>query len=776
MRQGLDAPGRPGITPTWSSSAKDTVGTSLRSSRTWFTIGYGIVNEVFYPHVDTPQIRDLGFIVADGNGFWIEVKRMDSYSVKSPQAGIPAYTIEHTHERFRLRLRICPDPYRDALLIDADLEGEGLSLYALLAPHVGDDGADNRAWVDPDGTHVALCAQRGESALALLACDHDGSDAVRRASCGYVGVSDGWQDFDRNGRMTWSYPAAGPGNVALLAELPPRARLALAFAADPMGAATLARASLVMPFDHAWLSHVEDWRAWHERARSRSTWIERLDAPVRAEVEVSAMVLKCHEDKVFRGATVASMSTPWGQSRSDSGGYHLVWSRDLVETALGLLAVGSHGDARAILQYLVATQTHDGHWYQNQWLNGVPFWQRIQLDEAGFPILLASALAQRDALGDSRVEEMVKRAATFIAREGPVTGQDRWEEDAGLNPFTLAVCISALVCAAAFLDGPARTYALELADAWNAQIERWTFVDGYYVRTTPPEALDLRSAVRGRVPIKNRPADSDSAPAARVVGLEFLQLVRMGLRKADDPRVVQTVKVVDALLKVDTPNGAAWHRYPDDGYGEHADGSPFDGTGIGRAWPLLAGERGHYACSLGEDAAPYLEAMMKMGSACGMIPEQVWESEAIPERMLYPGRPSGSANPLVWAHAEFIKLCASTALGHAFDRPEAVWERYGGKAPDPPWQTWRFSHPRTFMKAGKVLRIEVQAPASVHYSTDGWATAADLQTHDTDLGIHLADLPTAGLEPGSRIAFTFHWPGSGNWEGTNFAVVVGAPT
>ncbi|MHB8140614.1 MAG: glycoside hydrolase family 15 protein [Vulcanimicrobiaceae bacterium] len=779
----LDAPGAPGGGPTWASSAKDTVGTSLGPSRLWFTLGYGILNEIFYPHVDIPQTRDFGFIVADGKGFWVEVKRENSYTVRGPEPGIPAFTIEHTHKRFHLLLRVTPDPYRDTLLIDARLTGEGLSLYALLAPHLGDGGSDNHAWNGRHATHTALYAQREGYALALLASDEDGNDAILRGSCGYVGTSDGWQDFNRNGAMRWSYPSAGPGNVALMAELPAHVRLALGFGSTPIGAGTHAHASLVGPFDQAWSSQIEAWQSWHQAARARSEWIDTLDDAVQAEVDISAMVLKVHEDKVFHGATVASLSTPWGQSTSNSGGYHLVWTRDLVETAMGLLAVGSHDDARAILKYVVSTQTPDGHWYQNQWLRGEPFWRGIQLDEAGFPILLASALAERDGLDGCEVAEMVRLAASYIAREGPITQQDRWEEDAGLNPFTLAVCISALVCAAPFLEAKASAYALELADMWNAQVEAWTFVrggdlakrfsvTGYYVRTTPPAALDLRSAVRGTVPIKNRPAGSDSASAVQMVGLEFLQLVRMGLRSPDDPHIQQTVKVADGLLKVETPSGAAWHRYPGDGYGEHADGAPFDGTGIGRAWPLLAGERGHYACAAGESIAPYVSAMMAMSSTGGMIPEQVWDTDPIPERGLYPGRPSGSANPLVWAHSEFIKLCASGVLGHAFDRPNAVWERYGGRIPDSPRRSWRFQHPRSTLTAGKQLRLEVKAPARIRYTTDDWKTFTDCDTVDTGLGIYIADLPTSRLKASARAIFTFYWIDTNNWEGRNFEVVV----
>jgi glucoamylase len=778
-----DAPGAPGIPPTWSSSAKDTVGTGLRSSRIWFTIGYGIVNEVFYPHVDVPQIRDLGFIVADDNGFWAEVKREQRYTIASPAPGIPAYEIRHDHDRYQLRLRICTDPIRDALLIESDLDSDGLFLYVLLAPHLGNNGHDNYARIEHRAGHSILTATRNENALALVALGEDGRDAFSRASCGYTGFSDGWQDFHHNGRMAWTYPQAGPGNVALLGELPAKARIALAFERDAAGAAALARASCVAPIEHRWNIQQEDWTAWHATVHRRCGWWGSFDASLQDEAQISSMVLKTHEDRVFRGAMVASLSTPWGQSHDDSGGYHLVWTRDLVESALALLAIGAQDEARSLLQYLIATQTDDGHWYQNQWLNGQAFWTGIQLDETAFPILLAAALEERDLLAGCEVREMIQHAASYIARHGPVTEQDRWEEDPGLNPFTLAVCIAALVCAAPFLSDEARMYALELADTWNCHIEPWTYVsdtelaraldvDGYFVRTAPPEALTSRLAMRGSIAIKNRPSAQGEEPISYVVGLEFLQLVRMGLRSAQDQRIQSSVRVADALLKVDTPNGPAWHRYPGDGYGEHADGRPFDGTGHGRAWPLLTGERGHYACAAGEDPVPYLHAMAKMTSTLGMIPEQIWDSNPIPEHMLYPGRPTGSAMPLVWAHAEFIKLCASTWMKRPFDRPELVWKRYGGVVPDPPWASWRFNHKRTTMLARKVLRIEVLEPARVHFSTDGWRTVLDLDTHDTSLGVYVVDLPTATLMPGTHVTFTFYWPKANRWEGVDFDVLV----
>jgi glucoamylase len=230
--------------------------------------------------------------------------------------------------------------------------------------------------------------------------------------------------------------------------------------------------------------------------------------------------------------------------------------------------------------------------------------------------------------------------------------------------------------------------------------------------------------------------------------------------------------LADAILKVDTPNGPVWHRYNDDGYGENADGTPFDGTGIGRGWPLLVGERGHYALQAGEPVEPYLETMCRMSSMGGMIPEQVWDTDDIPEMHLYLGQPSGSAMPLVWAHAEYLKLLAGMTDGVPIDRPKPVWERYHGERPEVPWFSWRFNQQIRSMPQGKRLRIETRAAARVHWTRDGQPDWIDSETRYTGLGIHVVDLPTAGLTPGMAVVFTFYWLDSERWEGSDFTVLV----
>ena len=767
----MHAFGAPGLPPTWASSVKDLVGCAVGPARLWFTVGSGIVTEVYFPRVDIPQIRDLGFIVADDAGFWVEVKRLGSYRTVMPHAGVPALEIAHVHSRFELRLRIAPDPQRDVLLIEVTLQGDAaLRPYALLAPHLGGTGRDNVGEAANHHGRRVLWADQGPFGLALAAVDPTQRDAWGAASAGYVGASDGWQDFSRNGRMTWRFDTAGPGNIALIGELPRHSTLGLGIASSRESAATLAISSLCQRFDDVWESHVDAWHAWQRQLESAPD----LPPNVQDQLAISAMVLRVHQDKTYPGAMVASLSVPWGDSHDDVGGYHLVWPRDLVESAGALFALGALAQARDILRYLIATQLQAGNWAQNQWLGGKSYWQGSQLDEAAFPVLLAAALAERNALGGIEVTDMVARAIGFVCGNGPATEQDRWEEDAGINAFTVSTCVAALVCGARWLAPPAREWALRIADDWNARIEAWTAVRdtplarllgvaGYYIRIAPPPDTDGARHLDRILPIKNHRCDPN-IPADSQVATDFLHLVRLGLRDAHDPLVLDTLKVVDAQLKVDTPAGAAWHRFTGDGYGEHADGRPFDGAGIGRAWPLLTGERGHYELAAGRDPLPWLVAMAAMVGRCGLMPEQVWDAAPLGDRLLEPGKPTGSAMPLVWAHAEFIKLVASRALGRPFDRPEALWQRYAGRRPEPAQALWSPRFPISEIRVGQVLWLCLPRPARVRHGT------GDVATTDSGVGLHVAPLPTSEMAAGAVIAFTLYWVDTATWEGVEYRV------
>ncbi len=801
MTSGTFAPGWPGSPARWTSSAKSGVGTSLSAaSHVWFTLSHGIVNEVYYPRVDQACTRDMGLVVTDGQEFFSEEKRHARSVVTCLAAGVPAYRLVNDCDagRYRIEKEILTDPLRDCLLQETlfvPLEGalSDYRLYVLLAPHLANCGAGNTAWVgDYKGTPM-LFARRGDITLAL-AC----SVAWLRLSVGFVGNSDGWQDLSRHKTMAWSYGRAENGNVALTGEIDlaaggGRFALALGFGRDASEAGNRALASILHGFDLAKNQYIGEWQAWQD---SLLALLDRRDRETRP-YRVSTAVLRTHEEKGFPGGLIASLSVPWGFARGDEdlGGYHLVWPRDLVEAGGALLAAGAHNDVLRILNYLQVTQEADGHWPQNMWLDGEPYWDGIQMDETAFPILLVD-LARREKLMDAaqtaRFWPMVRRAAGFLARNGPSTEQDRWEEDSGYSPFTLAVEIAAMLAAADMADSAGEravaAYLREISDTWNASIEQWTYVrgtdlagqvgvDGYYVRIAPREVSEAASPLSGFVQIKNKPGGQSRAPVTRIVSTDALALVRFGLRSATDPRIVNTVRIIDALLKVETPSGPCWHRYNDDGYGEHADGEPFDGTGIGRVWPLLTGERAHFELAGGAilEAERLSQSMAGFANEGGMISEQVWDGPDIPQKELFCGRPSGSAMPLVWAHAEYIKLLRSLRDGHVFDTPSHTVRRYQVEKQGSPFVIWRFNHRCRVIPAGLTLRLEFLAPARVRWSPDGWRSIRDADTVDTGLGVHVADLSTAGLAPGSLLRMTFFWTASGQWEGRDYEVQIMEP-
>jgi glucoamylase len=263
--------------------------------------------------------------------------------------------------------------------------------------------------------------------------------------------------------------------------------------------------------------------------------------------------------------------------------------------------------------------------------------------------------------------------------------------------------------------------------------------------------------------------------ATHTVSPGVLALVRFGLRVTDDPRVRDTMKIVDGMLKVETPSGAMWHRYNGDGYGEHDGGAPFDGTGVGRGWPLLIGERARYELAAGraEGAQRFMGTLESFATEGGLIPEQVWDGFDLREHDLHFGHPSGSAMPLLWAHAEYLKLRCSLSDGRVFDLPPQTVRRYLAERTASTRVVWGFNDKIRSMPSGSTLRIEALFPAIIHWTGDDWTTVRDTSTRDIGLGIHVTDLATDGLPTGGRVRFTFYWPHVDRWEGTDFVVRVG---
>ncbi len=783
-----DAPGGPGLAPRWTSSDKSGVGTALSpTSQVWFTISHGVLNEVYYPRVDAACTRDFGLIVTDGQpgGLFAEEKRDTATVIATIEEGVPAYCLANTHKAFRIDKRIVTDPRYSVLLqrVAFTPGRPGLRLFALLAPHLVNGGAHNTAWLGEYKGDLMLFAEGDGTSLAL-AC----STGWAARSVGFVGESDGWTLLHRDGVLRAQYERAANGNVALTGEivLPDSgvAVLALGFGRSWSEAAFRARAGLLGKFEAAEKDYSAAWRAWQATLRPLTG-----ASTTHHTYKISTAVLRCHDSPSFPGGLIASLSIPWGYNKGDDdlGGYHLVWPRDLVETAGGLLAAGALVDARRVLDYLRIIQLPDGGWTQNCWLDGTPYWRGVQMDECAFPILLVDMCRRHGALPDDEVADywpMVRAAAAFVLRHGPVTGQDRWEEDGGYTPFTLAVEIAGLLVAAELAEeaGEPALGALcrDTADAWNEAIESWCFapgspparaagVSGHYVRIAPDIPGTAAADVRGSIAIKNRPPEKTNFAADLILSPDALALVRFGLRRADDPRMVATVAVIDATLRRELPAGPCWYRYNEDGYGEHEDGRAFDGTGIGRLWPLLTGERAFYELAAGrpDEARRLLATMEGLTSDGFMMPEQVWDSPAVPSRELYLGRPTGGAMPLVWAHSEHIKLCRSLADGAVFDCPPQTLARYAEGGTPARVQPWRPDWKAATVAAGRVLRLDLAEPTQVTWSADGWATSATVSTTDTGVGLHVAELDVSAFPPGREIRFRAG--------GEHSAVIVEAP-
>ncbi len=646
-----DAPGWPGIPPRWTSSAKSGVGTALSPvSRVWFTLSHGILDEIYYPRVDQACTRDFGLIVTGDDGFFAEEKRDCTFEIAALEDGVPAFRLVNTHTggRFRIIKDVLTDQRADVVIQRIRLEvlnGPPLRLFALLAPHLVNGGAHNTAWIgdykghrmlfaEGDGTHLALgCSTAVPGVLGRL---RRFSPTAGRCCTG-------------DGRLTEEYDRAADGNVALTAEIASpetEFRLALGFGRSAPEAGFRVRASLQTPFERQTEEYATGWRSWQAQLRSLDRKVDGHNV-----YRVSTAVLRCHESPTFPGGLIASLSIPWGGSKGDDdlGGYHLVWPRDLAQTAGAFLACGAHDEVLRVVRYLRAVQEDDGSWPQNCWLDGTPYWHGIQLDECAFPMLLLDMAWREGAIARPVLPAywpMVARAAGFVIRHGPRTGQDRWEENAGYTPFTLAVQVAALLAAAELaevceIDGVA-DFLRDTADAWNEQIEDWVYVtdtrlareagvSGYYVRIAPEVPGEARAELDGLVEVRNRFAGTSSFEADELVSTDALALVRFGLRAADDPRITDTVKVIDHVLRGrNLPYGPGWRRYNGDGYGEHDDGGPYDGTGVGRVWPLLAGERAHYELAAGRRAeAEKLLAAMEAGASPGkLLPEQVWDGAA----------------------------------------------------------------------------------------------------------------------------------------------------
>jgi glucoamylase len=793
VRTATRAFGAPGIAPRWTQSAKDAVGTAYSAGSTvWFTVSAGILNEIYHPTIDRPQIRDLQYLVTDGQSFFHDERRHLESRLEplSDRALGVRITNADREGRYRIVKEVIADPHQPCVLVHTRLECEAelrarLHLFALLAPHLDVGGWQNSGYVAEAAGRELLTANKHGTWLAMGA-----TVPFLRRSCGYVGTTDGWTDLAQDLRLDWEFDVAENGNIALVGELDIRQAseftLGLAFGRSLHHATTTLLQSLGFPFSQHRERFLDQW----SRACRRLTPLAAASGDGGRLYRASHGLLLAHEDKTYPGAMIASLSIPWGEAKGDEdlGGYHLVWTRDMVNSTMGLLASGNAETPLRALIYLACSQQPDGGFHQNFWINGEPYWRGVQLDEVAFPILLAWKLRQGAALEDFDPYAMVLRAAGYLIRHGPSTPQERWEENAGYSPSTLASNIAALTCAAAFArergDEATAAFLQQHADFLEQHVEAWTVTtDGtllpgvtrHFIRLHPVSPDDPQpdeDPNGGLIAIRNRaPGERSEYPAKDVVDAGFLELVRYGIRRAGEPLIEDSLRVIDAILKVETPYGPCWRRYNHDGYGQRADGGPYEGWGTGRAWPLLTGERGHYELAAGRDVQPYVRAMERFATPAGLLPEQIWDAPDRPEARMWLGRPTGSPMPLMWAHAEYVKLLRSARDRQIFDQVPAVAERYQGRRPERPIEIWTFDRRVRAVRRGATLRIEAQTPFRLHWTDGEWAAGRDTMSVPTVVGVDFADIAIVPdqLAP---IRFTFFWPAADRWEGRDFQVDV----
>ncbi len=805
LAQQGEAFGAPGTKARWTSSVKDAVGTAYSaSSRIWFTCSHGILNEIYHPTIDQAHIRDMEFLVTDGETFVHEEKRdlLTSFEYIHPEALGVRYVNSDPDGRYRLTKEIICDPHHGVVLQRVRLEGHKeliprLKLYALVAPHLGGGGAGNSGGVLDVAGHKMALAWKGKYSMAMAA-----SCGFSRMSCGFVGASDGWRDLVSDFRMDWEFGSATNGNIAIMGELNLEAAhedgarvccVTIGIGQGHHHALQKAVSSLAIPFEEHCDRFVKQWR----RA-ANPEWLAAKAGDGGRLMRVSHNVVLAHEDKIYAGAFVASASIPWGQVKGDDdlGGYHLVWTRDMVQTASALLACGRAETAMRALVYLACTQQPDGGFAQNFWVDGTPYWSGMQLDEVAFPLMLAWRLWKANALGAMDIFPFVERAAGFLVRHMPITNQERWEENSGYSPSTLAAVISGLVCAAeierAHEGHELANFYEEIADWIEQHLEDWTVTNNgvllpdvkrHYMRIRPPEAGEAYACEgcgKEMIRLSNRPPGTRYEFEAReIVDAGFLELVRYGVRRADDPLIVDSLKVVDAVLKRELPQGPGWLRYNWDGYGQRADGGPYEGWGQGRVWPLLTGERAHYELAAGRDVADLIRTYEGFATVGQLLPEQVWDEQNRPANSLVRGKPAGSAVPLVWAHAEYLKLLRSALDGKVFDRIDAVYARYcepeGRQKLHSGTEIYSRHRPIQKIAAGHTLRILDSDSFEVVWTMDGWRTVNTTRSRSMGSAGFCADIPIPAPAESDRITWTFHWAEEGRWLGYNVDVLIESP-
>ncbi|MFL6129991.1 MAG: glucodextranase DOMON-like domain-containing protein [Mycobacteriales bacterium] len=750
------APGAPGALSHFDLARKDCVGTARNTtSKVWYTVANGVLSDVYAPTVDNTNVETLQYVVTDGSSFTDLQTRDMTYTVQPTDPGGLACRVTSTPRRggYQLVTDYVTDPARDAVVIQTRLDGpRSLKVFVRYDATVngnGGGGAANGgaddATVDPattalvsSDTDTTSNAANRDYAVPLYGALR-GDRPFRSASSGYAGTaSDGLAQLDSARAL--SGPTDAPdGNVVQTAQIVPdgqgRFTLALGYGTTSATAIEVAGAAAHAPHEKTYGAYAAGWQAYDAGLRRPPGALTGLTPAqalrLRQAYYLSVNVVKASEDKTFPGAVVAGLGSPWGQAVSAGdlpdgkpvyfGSYREVFARDLYEAFTGLLTAGDVGTARATTRFLFERQQlADGRMPRNSLVNGLkaPDTGGDQLDETAYPILMAwqSGLAGDRALWRDHIQQ----AADFLVARGPSFGAERWEEQGGYSPSTIAAEIAGLVAAGRIADrqgdrAAARVYRAT-ADHFQRSVKGWAvttsgpYAPRYFIRLSrngdPNEAVSYGLGNGG-----------PTADQRSVVDAGFLELTRLGILPAADPDVLASLPVLDSVIKRTTASGAGWYRYgtstdpataagTEDGYGDcfvadptscQPDGKPWPtgNAGSGHLWPVLSGERAEQQLQTGDraGAAALAAGMDRYTSGVGLVPEQAWENPdlaaspfgadpAVASIGFVNGKPAGSASPLTWAQAQLARLVLGVGAGRPVEQPTIVADRY--TRPGPP--------------------------------------------------------------------------------------------
>jgi glucoamylase len=752
------AAGAPGTLSHFDLARKDCLGTARNTtSKVWFTVAGGVLSDTYYPTIDTTNVETLQYVVTDGHTFTDLQTRDMTYTVSAMDASGMACRVTSTAKsgRYRIVTDYVTDPARASVVMHTRLDqlsgGGALRLYARLDATVngnGGGGADNAGHDDAviDHTTGGPVPVSSDTNTATTAANRDYAEPVYSAlradrpflaaSSGYAGTpSDGLTQLDAGRQLTTTDEDAPAGNVVQTALVDTAhgksVTLALGFGASQSAAVATAGRSAKGAFPATLSAYQKGWRAYDGQlntppAPAGTTAAQRQQ--LVSTYYLSANVLKASEDKTFPGAIVASLASPWGQAvsagdpaQSYFGSYREVFARDLYETFTGLIASGDVATAKDTVRFLFERQQlADGSMPRNSLVNGktAPDSFGTQLDEVAYPILMARTVGMTDA---AFYQDHIKRAADYLVAHGPSFGNERWEEQSGYSPSTIAAEIAGLTAAGAIaeLNGDtlgARVYR-GTADHYQRSIKSWAVTTTgpysdkpYFIRLSKdgdPNAATTYNLGNGGPTVDQR----------AVVDAGFLELPRLGVLAPNDADIANSVKVVDDVIARTTPSGTGFYRYgtsadgTEDGYGDcnvddsttcTVQGKPWAGTcgaqgqniGSGHLWPALSGERAEHAVATGDtsDAVALWREMAATASGIGLVPEQAWEN---PDQAPSPygtapecasigfqdGKAAGSASPLTWSAAQFTRLARDLSAGAVTERPTDTVARYLDRHP-----------------------------------------------------------------------------------------------